>query len=399
MIRFFVVLLFLVFLSVQGFSQAKTVETYFLKNGLKVVLIKDNTVPITLASLVIKSGKDMDPTGLENMAHVVEHIMFIGPMKAYLTYRNTRALRATFAETRNHATFYNYNAMNNFQDKLLDLISQFFKDHKFSKKALDHGKRTVLQEKMANFQQAHNFSPTTGLGSTILPELKNINVSNAETWTNRWYVPNNAILVIMGNLNIEKVKKMINERFSIYSKKILPRDKNESYFKVTPRKGDTNQAYLDNYSCLKAFYLRNLKDIPDSCWKTLMINSVLTVQSGGNYLPFPMGFGKYSGFDIENAVSSKVLIVVKPKKVFNLFSTKKLTTAKLLTIPSKASIDSAISEISHMYAVFDSDPYLFIMTVASAESQGWSYKDLMKYRKTINSIKGNEVINYANKLR
>ena len=57
------------------------VETFYLDNGLKVVLCEEHSAPIIYGTVYVHAGSKNDPLDATGMAHYFEHIMFKGTDK------------------------------------------------------------------------------------------------------------------------------------------------------------------------------------------------------------------------------------------------------------------------------------------------------------------------------
>ena len=68
------------FLTVNAQENLK-VETFYLDNGLKVVLCEDHSAPTIHGTVYVHAGSKNDPSDATGMAHYFEHIMFKGTDK------------------------------------------------------------------------------------------------------------------------------------------------------------------------------------------------------------------------------------------------------------------------------------------------------------------------------
>lgn len=209
-------------------NQIKFVE-YDLPNGLHVILHQDNSVPIVATTVFYHVGsKDEDPqrTGF---AHFFEHLMFEGSeyvgrgeFDKYLD----NAGATNNATTDQDRTFY-YEIMPSNQLELsLWLESERLLHAKIDDKGIETQREVVKEEK----RQRNDNQP---YGSVLDEMMKRVYTKHPYRWSpigsldhlnaaskeefiafyKKYYVPNNAILSIAGDLNIENTKKLIQKYF------------------------------------------------------------------------------------------------------------------------------------------------------------------------------------------
>ena len=75
-------IMFIVFFGMKSMNaQQIDVETFYLDNGLKVVLCEDHSAPTIYGTVYVHVGSKNDPLDATGMAHYFEHIMFKGTDK------------------------------------------------------------------------------------------------------------------------------------------------------------------------------------------------------------------------------------------------------------------------------------------------------------------------------
>jgi zinc protease len=212
----------------QKASKVKFVE-YDLPNGLHVILHQDNSVPIVATTVFYHVGsKDEDPerTGF---AHFFEHLMFEGSenigrgeFDKYLD----NAGATNNATTNQDRTFY-YEIMPSNQLELsLWMESERLLHAKIDDKGIETQREVVKEEK----RQRNDNQP---YGSVVDEMMKRVYTKHPYRWTpigslahlnaaakeefvafyKKFYIPNNAILSIAGDLDIENTQKLVQKYF------------------------------------------------------------------------------------------------------------------------------------------------------------------------------------------
>src|SRR3972149_2914427 len=198
-----------------GIAQAEVFERT-LANGLKVIVKEDHRAPVIVQQIWYKAGSMDESTGVTGIAHVLEHLMFKGTKTVPAGEFSKRIAAAGGRE--NAFTSYDYTAyFQQLHKSKLPLAMQLESDRmrNLNLTAADFAKEikvvmeerrlrtednahALLQEKMmAAIYQEHPYQhPVIGWMS----DLESLTVGDAQAWYRRWYAPNNATLVIAGDV-------------------------------------------------------------------------------------------------------------------------------------------------------------------------------------------------------
>jgi len=203
---------------------------YDLDNGLHVILHQDNSTPIVAVSIMYHVGSKNENPDRTGFAHFFEHLLFEGseniPRGQFDKYING-AGGSNNAYTSQDKTFYYELLPSNQLELGLWLESERLLHAKVDQKGVETQREVVKEER----RQRYENQPY----GTILPEsmaraftkhpyrwvpigsMEHLNAAQEEDYINFYkdfYVPNNAVLSIAGDLDIEATKKMIDKYFS-----------------------------------------------------------------------------------------------------------------------------------------------------------------------------------------
>ncbi|MBO0321278.1 insulinase family protein [Muricauda sp. CAU 1633] len=210
-------------------AQEVAFEEYDLPNGLHVILHQDNTAPVVTTAVMYHVGsKDEDPqkTGF---AHFFEHLLFEGTQNIergewdkIVSSNGGRGNANTYLDR----TYYYETFPSNSLETGLWLESERLMHPIIGQVGVDTQKEVVQEERRlrvdnspygAYFEQIcknlfikHPYrwavvGSLEHLASATLDDFKNFNKT--------YYVPNNAVLVVAGDFETEKTKKMISDYF------------------------------------------------------------------------------------------------------------------------------------------------------------------------------------------
>lgn len=224
-----------------GAAQAEVFERT-LANGLKVVVKEDHRAPVVVQQIWYKAGSMDERTGVTGIAHVLEHLMFKGTATVPAGEFSRRIAAAGGRE--NAFTSYDYTAyFQQLHKSKLALAMQLESDRmrnlslapaEFAKEVkvvmeerrwrTDDEAHALLQEKMmaAIYQQHPYQHPVIGW----MDDLEALTVGDAKAWYDRWYAPNNATLVVAGDVKATEVFALAQKYYGAIPKRAMPPRRN-----------------------------------------------------------------------------------------------------------------------------------------------------------------------------
>ena len=289
-------------------NDSETVLRHTLKNGLRVVIIKNPLAPVVTTEMNYLVGSNEAPKGFPGMAHAQEHMMFRGSpnLSANQLADITAAMGGDFdADTRQMVTQYFFTVPAEDLDIALHIESIRMRGVLDSQKLWSKERGAIEQEvasDMSNPQYvfykkllAAMFKGTPyshdALGTR--PSFNKTTGAMLKKFHNAWYAPNNAILIIVGRVNPKKALSEVEKLFSsIPSKKLPPRPA----INLQPVKPDTLHLKTDLPYGLDIISFRMPGiDSPDYA-ATQVLSDVLSNQRGKLYSLVPEGKALYTGF-------------------------------------------------------------------------------------------------------
>ena len=208
------------------------IETrYFtLPNGLKVVMSRDPAVPTATVGVYYGIGFRIEPRNRTGFAHLFEHLMFQGSEhapKGQFIGSITNAGVALNGSTRFDYTNYYEVVPSNALDQVLWLEADRMARPVINEEVLENQQGVVANEVKVNvlnqpyggwpwldmpqlanenWHNAHNFYGA-------LEDLEAATVKDATEFFNNFYRPNNAVLVIAGDIEYDRTRQMVERYF------------------------------------------------------------------------------------------------------------------------------------------------------------------------------------------
>lgn len=214
------------------------ISEFKLKNGLTVVVKPDHRAPVAMTLLIYHVGSSYEPNGITGISHALEHMMF-KTIKNYKTGDYSRLISdnggSLNAFTGTDYTGYHVQIRANKLPLVFKLEAERMANLQFNEpefiKEIDvvkeerHLRTENVPEALTyeHFQAAalmnipyHN--PIVGWPS----DLDNMQLNDLITWYQTWYHPNNATLIVVGDVEPMEVLKLATEYFGAIKPKALP---------------------------------------------------------------------------------------------------------------------------------------------------------------------------------
>ena len=218
---------------------AQTATTEFsLDNGLKVIVREDHRAPVVVSQLWYKVGSSYEIPGSTGLAHALEHMMFKGSSKLG-PGESSRILRELGAEENaftsdDYTAYYQVLARDRLEvalemeaDRLASLTlpeDEFIREIEVIKEErrmrTDDRPSSLAYErfKALAYPASGYHIPTIGW----MHDLDRMTIEDLRDWHKRWYAPNNATLVIVGDVQPDKVKTLVTRYFAKIPARPLP---------------------------------------------------------------------------------------------------------------------------------------------------------------------------------
>ena len=206
-------------------------EEFTLPNGLRVVVHTDRKAPVVAVNIWYHVGSKDEPAGRSGFAHLFEHLMFNGSENHRGEYFEPFELVG--ATDMNGTTWLDRtNYFQNVPTTALDLALWMESDRMghmlgaIDQKTLDEQRGVVQNEKRqgenqpygqaddliyrALYPKGHPYHHST-IGS--MNDLNAASLEDVKQWFRAWYGPNNAVLVLAGDIDLETAREKVTRYF------------------------------------------------------------------------------------------------------------------------------------------------------------------------------------------
>ena len=207
-------------------------DTFTLKNGLKVAVHEDHSAPLVAVNLWYHVGSGREVAGRSGFAHLFEHMMFQGSKDVDKGghFGVVQEAGGTLnGSTNTDRTKYYAMVPSNYLEQVLWLEADrmgFLLDA-FSQDKLDNQRDVVKNERRQNYENAPYGLASIKLGEMLYPaghpyhaptigyqeDLTAASPQDVEGFFKQWYVPNNASLVVAGDVKPADVRRLVTRYF------------------------------------------------------------------------------------------------------------------------------------------------------------------------------------------
>lgn len=210
-------------------GESQDVHEYMLKNGLKVLVKEDHRAPVVVSQVWYKVGSSYEHDGITGISHALEHMMFKGTSKHpagefsriisenggrenAFTGRDYTAYFQQLEKSRLHVSFEleadrMRNLLLNKEDFAKEI--QVVMEERRLRTEDDPQSLTYELFRAAAFVNNPYHHPVIGW----MNDLQHLTVKDVRAWYERWYAPNNATVVVVGDVDPGNVLKLAKKYF------------------------------------------------------------------------------------------------------------------------------------------------------------------------------------------
>ena len=204
--------------------KASDVQSFTLKNGMKFLVVEDNSIPNANMYLFYKVGSRNEHQGITGLSHFFEHMMFNGAKK-YGPKMFDRTMEfnggANNAYTTENVTVYTNWFPSTAIEVIFDLEGDRIASLNIDPKMVESERGVVLSERSTGLENSPWNGLSEGVQATAFQEhpyhwpvigyeddMKNWKQSDLEQYFKTYYAPNNCVTVISGNVKFADVKRL-----------------------------------------------------------------------------------------------------------------------------------------------------------------------------------------------
>lgn len=219
-------------------------HVYNLKNKLRLVVREDHRAPIVVSQIWYKVGSAQEPGGFTGISHVLEHMMFKGTKK----YPAGKFSQIIAQNGGNENAFTSHDFTVYFQKMPKEKLAISFaleadrmQHLNFSKADFAKELEVVKEERRMRTEDnpqnltyerflatAHIAAPYHHPVIGWMNDLRHLSTKNVRDWYKKWYRPNNAVIIVVGDVKPRAVYRLAKKYFGSIPAKQTPKLKPQS---------------------------------------------------------------------------------------------------------------------------------------------------------------------------
>lgn len=210
------------------------ISKFVLNNGMTVILQENSSAPVTAVNVWVKTGSTCETEEERGLAHVHEHMLFKGTKK-YAVGEIAKTIEGGGGDINAYTSFdetvYYVVSASRFLPSTLDILADVMQNSTFDPTELTK-ELEVVQEEIRRGEDTPGRVLSQKLFSTayekhpyrnpIIGTKESVNSFNRKkvlNFYNKWYTPQNMVLVVVGDFKTKKLKPVIEKTFGKLKKR------------------------------------------------------------------------------------------------------------------------------------------------------------------------------------
>ena len=235
------------------------VKSWTLPNGLQVLFLADHKAPIATVQVFYHVGSKDEHVGIRGVAHMFEHMMFKGSVHVP-PEEHARLLKEVGGQvnafTTEDLTAYHDTVPPSYVGFALQLEAERMRNLKLLQATVDSERHVVEEEKRLRVDNdpvgkaiekfralAYTKHPYNWTAIGTIEDLEKVTPADCQRFYDTFYQPNNATLILVGDLDEQTARKLVNQYFGpIPRGPAQPRNRAVEPLQTAPRTGSSSYA-------------------------------------------------------------------------------------------------------------------------------------------------------------
>ena len=258
-------------------AQAEPAQEFMLANGMKIIVKEDHRAPTAAHMVWYRIGSMDEQNGTTGVAHALEHMMFKGTTSLKPGEFSSRVAALGGREnafTSKDYTGYYQQIEKSRLEAVMALEADRMANLVFDKDEFSREIKVVMEERRLRTEDQASGRVFEALNAAAfvahpyhhpivgwMDDLEHMTVEDAKGWHDRFYAPNNATMVVTGDVDAQQVRTLAEKYFGKITPKSIPvtRPQNEPLQQGVRR--ITVKAPAENPYVAMAFKAPTLRDV------------------------------------------------------------------------------------------------------------------------------------------
>ncbi len=405
-------------------SSANGVHEYKLNNGMKIIIKEDHRAPVVVSQVWYKVGSSYEHGGITGASHVLEHMMFKGTRK-HGPNEFSRIIAANGGRE-NAFTGQDYTAY--FQqleknrlaisfeleaDRMQNLL---LNPEEIKKEVLvvmeERRMRTEDKPQSLTYEQfmatAFVTSPYHNPIIGWMDDLDNLTIDDLQQWYQHWYTPNNATLVVAGDVDPQQVVELAKKYYGPVKSRPVPAVKPQREIEQRGIRRITVKAPAQLPFIIMGYKTPVIKTT-EVDWEPYAIDMLAGVLDGGESARFTRNLirGQQiaasvgAGYDLHSRLGGMLVISGTPSKDVSIEKLEKAIRAEIGRFKTELVTQDELDRIKAQVLaskVYEKDSIFYqAMQIGTLETVGLNWRLMDEYMDRLKAVTPEQIREVANK--
>jgi zinc protease len=394
------------------------VHEYLLANGLKLIVKEDHRAPVVVSQIWYKVGSSYEHIGLTGVSHVLEHMMFKGTSKhppgEFSRIIAENGGRENAFTGRDYTSYFQQLEVSRLPiafeleaDRMRNLHLQ---EEEFQKeRAVVVEERRMRTDDKPSALTYENFMATAFEVNPYqnpvigwMDDLKGLTLKDLHDWYQTWYSPNNATLVVVGDVDPEAVRQLAQQHFGSIPPSTLPAQRSR---REPPQHGERRVTVRlpAEVPVLLMGYKTPVLRTSDEPWRAYALEVLANVLDGGDSsrLSRELVRGKAiaasagAGYDLTARHDSLFTLEGTPAQGQSVATVEQALRAQVERLHREMVSEDELSRIKAQVTsskVYELDSVFYqAMHIGMLETVGLEWQEADRYAERINAVTAEQV--------
>ncbi len=414
--------LFLIAVLIPSAALAETTE-FQLKNGLKLIVKQDHRAPVVVSQVWYKIGSSYEHNGITGISHQLEHMMFKGTEN--LKPNEFSEIIAANGGDENAFTGRDYTAY--FQTLEKDRLEISFRLEAERMRNLKISEEEVLKEREVVSEErrlttddkpqavlSEAFNATAFMTSQYhhpiigwMSDINNYTVEELTSWYNKWYAPNNATVVVAGDVEPDAVYELAKTYFGpLQAEKI-------GAVKPQPEVPQRGKRTIEVKAAAQLpFFMMGWKTptvvTAEEAWEPYALEVLSGILDGGDTARFSkklvrgqeIAAGLSAGYGLYSRLTDLFIIAGTPAKSTTVEQLKQAINQEIELLKTELVSDAELNRIKAQVIagdVYQRDSLFYqAMKIGMLDTVGLDWRLADQYVEKINAVTAEQIKQVAN---
>lgn len=405
-------------------DQVDEIQTYKLSNGMKIIVVESHHDPVVVSQVWYKVGASSEHNGITGISHVVEHMMFKGtseyPAGTFSKIIAANGGRENAFTGKDYTAYFQQIASDRLEvclsmeaDRMRNLLLQedeFIKEIEVVKE--ERRLRTEDDPMALTYERFNAMAYTNSAYRNPIigwmEDLDNLTIDDLRNWYRHWYSPNNATLVVAGDVESEHVFMLAKKYFGVHVPAKIPESKPRKEVEQYGPQRMVLELPASVPYLVMGYKVPVLKTASEK-WEAYALEVLSGLLDGGDSARFTRNLVRDQqlaattsvSYDLYAKYDSMLVLSAVPaegKTIAELESAMKSEIKDLQTsLPEQKELDRVIAQVVAA-SIYEQDSSFYrAMRIGILETVGLGWKTKDEYVQRIKSVTAEQVQEVAKK--